>query len=99
MAAKTKRELPLNQRRHIDDFTADQLESARQTIRLHLDDKKYQNTITFPEIYQYAEILDRHPSIISTIVRDEEGEIVTLYQRSMMPNKFAELNKAQLVGA
>lgn len=99
MAAKTKRELPLNQRRHIEDLSADQLESARQTIRLHLEDKKYQNTITYTEIHQYAEILDRHPSIIKTIVDEEDGEIVSLYERSLMPNKFAELNSRELVGA
>lgn len=93
MSAKTQREIPLNQRRHIEDFTGSELHVARVTIQRHLNDPRFQNTITQQEIASYSIILDRKSSVICEIVNEEAGEIVTMEQRHGMTRK------PELVGA
>lgn len=96
MAAKTEKPIQLNKLKDVEDFTDGQLQAARLAIRMHLDHEDYQNTITQSEIKTYATLLDRHPSVICEIIKEEEGEIITMEQRSTIVSKDED---RELVGA
>ena len=96
MAAKTEKPIQLNKLKHVGDFTDGQLQAARLTIRMHLDHADYQNTITQSEIKTYATLLDRHPTVICEIIAEEDGEIITMEQRSSIVRVS---DNRELVGA
>ncbi len=93
MSAKLTKIIPLQQRRHVEDFTGSELHVARLTIQRHLNNPRFQNTITQQEIQSYSIILDRKTSVICELVNEEAGDIVTMEQRHGMTRK------PELVGA